>query len=131
LEVFQNPKSLAKQCDQPAGCHLQDHSINWKKFSVHDMELFDFLRLREIAPQVFENLSTSKESGFANLVLTYRNEMGSEAHVPSEFNKDFHDSTSQWKRANGHPVYDFGAMLEECEDDYDSDDSEFFMVSRN
>lgn len=34
---------------------MQDHNINWQKFSENEMDMLDFLRLDEIAPIVFES----------------------------------------------------------------------------
>lgn len=51
-----------KQCDRPSGCHIQDHSINWRKFSEYEMDMLDFLRLNSIAPSVFENDQTETDT---------------------------------------------------------------------
>ena len=43
-----------KQCEMPIGCHVQDHSFNWRKLSENEMDVLDFLRLDNIAPHAFE-----------------------------------------------------------------------------
>lgn len=95
--------------------------------------MVDFLRLSEIAPKVFEQSSESKISELARQVQAYRNSISKDqAHVPFDFNRDLYDSQLQWDKNSGveknlgaQPGFAIGGIMEQFEDDFDSDDSEF------
>ena len=60
------------------GCHEQEHVVNWAKLSNTDKASLDFLRLPEIAPQVFmtDSLDSYAKKGqpqsFVGLVQEFK-----------------------------------------------------------